>query len=48
MNKHEYTIFSRSLDDLSLDDYVAKGMRQIEDFLAKHAAFEDFLNRRDS
>jgi hypothetical protein len=38
-------------DDLSetwLEDWAGAGLAELEDYLAKHAAFTDFLQARDS
>jgi hypothetical protein len=31
-----------------LDDFIAQGLASVEDYLAKHAAFDAFLEGRDS
>jgi hypothetical protein len=36
------------LADSWLDDFIAQGLASVEDYLAKHAAFDAFLEGRDS
>jgi hypothetical protein len=35
------------LADTWLDDFIAQGVAAVEDYLAKHAAFDAFLENRD-
>jgi hypothetical protein len=35
------------LADSWLDDFIAQGVAAVEDYLAKHAAFDAFLEDRD-
>jgi hypothetical protein len=36
------------LADTWLDDFIADGLAAVEDYLGKHAAFDAFLEGRDS
>ena len=36
-----------SVDDLWLREWAAEGIERLSDYLAKHAAFADFLRERD-
>jgi hypothetical protein len=47
MNRHETHLVSLSVDEAWLVEWAADGVRAIECFLAKHAAFEDFLRSRN-
>jgi hypothetical protein len=40
-------VLDLSVDDLWLREWAAGGIERLSDYLAKHAAFTDFLRDRD-
>ena len=47
MNTHHTHLVSLSVDEAWIVEWAADGVRAIECFLAKHAAFADFLRSRN-
>ena len=47
MNDHQAHLASLDVDEAWIVEWAADGVCAIERFLAKHAAFADFLRARD-
>jgi predicted nucleic-acid-binding protein len=47
MNTHHTHLASLSVDEAWIVDWATDGVLAIERYLAKHAAFADFLRTRD-
>ena len=47
MNDHDTHLASLDVDEAWIVDWATDGMLAIERYLAKHAAFADFLRARD-
>ena len=47
MNDHHTYLISLSVDDAWIVEWAADGVLAIECYLAKHAAFADFLRARN-
>jgi hypothetical protein len=48
MGKRQIHLIADDLGEGAVETWAAEGLRQLEDYLAKHAAFLSFLDSRDA